>query len=126
MTGVRHWTPQASNCRSGSHRSATPSPVSNKKKSRASPEALAADSHQGATTHSGAVAPSQGGLWTGVSGGSHLGQSRAGDGCPGTGNLSSLDCADAGTESKLRRTEHSHRSFRGDHRELCCWVVSVL
>src|SRR5438067_4812338 len=126
MTGVRHWTPRASNCRSGSHRSATPSPVSNKKKSRASTEALAADSHPGATTHGSAVAPHQGGLWTGVSGGSHLGQSRAADGRPGTGNLSGLDRADAGAESKLRRTEYSHRSFRGDHRELCAWVVSVL
>ena len=43
------------------------------KKSRASTQALAADPHQGTRTHGGAVALSQGCLWTGVSGCSHLG-----------------------------------------------------
>ena len=99
--------------------SAIPSPVSNKKKSLASTEALAAYSHQGAPTHGGAVAAHQGGLWTGVSGRSHFGQSPAADGCPGTGNLPGLDRAYAGAESELGRTEYGHRSFCGENNQLC-------
>src|SRR6266700_4625339 len=126
MMGVHRWTPRDSNCRIDSPKSATPSLVWNTKKSRASTETLAADPHQGTRTHGGTVAPSQGCLCPGASSRSHFSQSRATDECPGSGNLSGLDRAHAGTKSEPGRTQHSHRAFCGENNKLCSWVVSLL
>jgi hypothetical protein len=57
MMDVRHWKLRASNCGTGSPRSAAPLPVWRGKKSSPSAEALAADPHQGIATHRDAVAP---------------------------------------------------------------------
>jgi len=86
--------------------SATPLLVSNQKKSSASLKALAADAHQGLAASSGTVAAHQRCLCTGLSGRSHLGQSRAADGRSGSGDLSGLGEDHAGAQSGSGNTQH--------------------
>src|SRR5438067_566793 len=106
---------RASNCRIACRRLATPLLVSNKKKSSASLKALAADSQQGLAAYGGTVAAHQRCLYTGLSGRSHLSQSRAADGHAGAGDLSGLGEAHAGTENESGRTQRGSRSLRGEN-----------
>ena len=76
------------------------------KKPSSSPEALAADPHQGLAAYGGTVAAHQRCLCTGLSGRSYLGQSRAADRRSGSGDLSGLGEAHAGAESESGNTQH--------------------